>query len=886
MPNNLFQSTMQRALRYTTPQQWIDMMLVLGESGGGKSALIAYLQGCRLKYNGSRIEIESCPDGVVPPKVGEDVRSETLFSEAFFPQAPYTFGFKDFAGFYGNRDDEGNLLEFMSTQVGVKRAPLVKAITIMLSFGSLRDPKSNEIMATLDIMAAILKTLSPQQIPMVQLVISHLPQKKPPSKTAVLNRLKALQAYVAEKLKTEDTAENQSIEKVLSFWTNEGEQHVLLFNPLLNDTRQALFTQLSNFPAINPRAFPLIGAEQVQKAFLKQMEVGLMQGQEVFDFLLSDKEVRNAIEANISHSMRQVSRLTNETQTLTTRFSNPNRPIIVHSPELDTLKSLIDAKTLEIQALDKDHKYGGNEDAVRTDMTALEARNEEVLYETKEWYEDHAYPGTDIGTVNHVHIVRTGPAYIRSNDRIKMHCKDTSGGSPGHIEGLKSCPSSGQLELSYYSPANCYGYIIVRFYMKYNEQPAVIVELEKLKTLADLIAFQRKLKDQYKNNQDALINNKKEQDAFTVQSSKNALQSAQKELFAHQNSLEAHHEHSDEMLQSFHEQKVFYQVMETFNKVIAFQSKQVDAFHRGHLMVRRLLNVPDLLLSDLPWNDAPTPFLHNTPYYVEQFAHLPHRFATHKIPARLSNQTADSTRLFDAWGWDPFPNAHPVTKKSLFTLRLFKEDKEAGSAVYYGQPQFCRSVNGKQHNIIETTGLLSEPRINASATEEICRMPIPPNVWDRVGAGALQGAVCGAVDVLGYALEAKQVSKKTSQRIQDLFYYGIMLWMRYTEHLAEEKSSTDALKEAIVETVLMYCMQLSFKLIDYIATRCEQGQPTYLSQGLSFFSRSLKLAPIAYNVTTQPKEIGAYMGAGILAQRFVIKTGREIVDDFRSNDHR
>ena len=475
--------------------------------------------------------------------------------------------------------------------------------------------------------------------------------------------------------------------------------------------------------------------------------------------------------------------------------------------------------------------------------------------------------------------MRAGPPYLISNHTSVGKCD--YGGYPGRFDNLKRNKSTGDLEISYYSPEKCLGSIRVYFYMPYNEQPSVLEKIKNLKNLAKLIQARHTLIEQIANLTDSLITSQKERELFSYQSSENATQSAQNELLAAMLGLQMHYKHHHQAVQHFRENKPSYQMIDTFNQVIGLKKTVANTFHASYSDVLRLLN--ELSLSDMPWNDAPLPFLRNISYYVGQFAHLPHRFATQKIPGRFSNQTADTAFLFDSWGWDRLPKSHPITKKSLFTLRLFKEDKEVGSAVYYGQPQFCRSQNGERHNIIETTGLLSKQRVNASAAEEICRLPMPPSVWDKAKDVALQGAIGGAVDVLGYALEAKQVSKKTSQMIQDLFYYGAMLWMRYSEHLAEEKTSFDALKEAIAETVLMYCIHLSFKLIDYAATRCEQGQQTYLGQGLSFFSRSLKLAPLAYNVITQPKEIAAYMGAGLFAQELVRKTGRELVDDFRSN---
>ena len=906
MPINPLQRLMQSASRYANMAQLEDAILVLGETGDGKSTFIGYAQGCTLRYVAlpeQRLVVDHCPKGVVPPNIGMNVHSETLFP-AVFRGLHALFNLVDFPGFQGNRDKETTLLEFLATQVSVKTIQSVKSVVFLMSYEKmLSESRDSHILSSLEIMANLFKELNAQSLASIQLLISHLPQIEPPSKTDIKDMLSRTQVFVRNKLAVENTILHQRMEQLLSHFIQESSNGaIVLFDPLSNSTKNELLTHVSHLTAMPTSVFQLIGTQQAQLHFLNLMKSESQQGQDTLNFLLSSAGVYDSIQANMTHFASLVHNLTIETQTLQKKLNNTIHPAEVHSSALDKLKALLNEKTLEIEK--ETHWKGGpyNDPSPYLEFArSIEAKNEMVLYETKEWSEKEPlkvmttiWPSSKVSfSFNHyqdkryVDIVREGPPYIKSNHTSIDNCRSIFGGYlggyPGRFEHLKRNLCKGSLEITYYSPEHCRGSIRIYFYMSYNELPNVLEEIKSLKNLANLIQTRNTLIEQIANLTDSLITSQKERKLFSYQSSVNATQLAQNELLAAELALQMHYNHHHQAVQHFRGNKSSYQMIDAFNQVIGLNTTVTNTFHASYSDVLRLLNESPLALSDMPWHDAPLPFLRNIPYYVGQFAHRPHRFATHKIPARFSNQTADKLFSFDSWGWDPSPKAHPVLSNSLFTLRLFKEDKEVGSAVYYGQPEFCRSVNGERHNIIATTGLLSERTVNASAAEEICRLPIPPSFWDRVGAGALQGAIGGAVDVLGDVLEVKQVSKTTSQIIQDLFYYGAMLWMRYTEHLAEEKSSTDALKEAIVETVLMYCIHLSFKLIDYATTRCEQRSHTHLNQGFSFFSRTLKLVPLVSNLMQQKEQAAAFIATSIVTQELVRSTGRDIVDSFRSN---
>ena len=349
-----------------------------GESGVGKSIFIAYLLGCRLIFEGDDLVIESCPPGVHPPKVGLDIQSETIMPAAYIPSENSTIACVDYAGFNGNRDFQTNLLEFIATQRGMHSTASVLSLFVMLDYDSITEKRSAAMMEILDMIGSSIKTLQPDQIPSMHLVISHLPTTVP-QKQKIIDRLIKLHEAVKEQLQTENTPERQAIERVLSYWVSlEGENNVLLFEPLSNATRNAFFANVAALSSVSPAGFDLTGSREMKQAFLSQMSAALNDGMSVLSFLQTAKRKEVFLDAKIRELRKRLI-----AEKAAVPQETPVESLAEDSHQIIEIQAMIDKKENEIRKLDSKNKYKNNETGVSIDKKILEARVEKVFTRAK-----------------------------------------------------------------------------------------------------------------------------------------------------------------------------------------------------------------------------------------------------------------------------------------------------------------------------------------------------------------------------------------------------------------------------------------------------------------------------------------------------------------------
>lgn len=301
MPNR-FSSLIQEALRFGDLAQLMDAVYVFGETGVGKSALIAYLQGCQLRFEKDLLVVDSCPEGVIPAKIGIDVESETLFPTAYrhFNQSLMHV---DFPGFYGNRDKDVTLLEFLATQVSIKTTQSVKAVLFLLSFNKMQDPKAAHILSNFEILASLFKASETDSVPPIHLVITHLPQTHRPSKTDVVQLLHRAYGFINRTRPME-----KRMAQLFSHFTGEGaEQRIILFNPLRNHTREIILNRLAHLPSFAPNAFDLVGSSKTKQDFLAQLQTVYRDASPIFSVLLNAEEKTQRVQTQLdqlTHSLK------------------------------------------------------------------------------------------------------------------------------------------------------------------------------------------------------------------------------------------------------------------------------------------------------------------------------------------------------------------------------------------------------------------------------------------------------------------------------------------------------------------------------------------------------------------------------------------------------
>ncbi len=252
--------------------------------------------------------------------------------------------------------------------------------------------------------------------------------------------------------------------------------------------------------------------------------------------------------------------------------------------------------------------------------------------------------------------------------------------------------------------------------------------------------------------------------------------------------------------------------------------------------------------------------------------------------------------IFDVGHWDQQVQQHSETGEPIFVYRVYKNEHEVGSASFYKHPLLCRSEAGDRHNIIATTGVLSNFNIETSSIEEIC-LALPPTTLDRVISstvrGGTHGAMRGAANVIGYALQAQNVPTNVANYIQKIAYYGGYFILRYQDYVAQEKEldsrgMLNASLKAGADTgslvAFSFATNLFWNLADRLGQSAQQRGWLNTSKTLKFFGTAGYYGIYAYDACKQGVlEATASIAAGSISQNVVEYTGKQIVNRAQKN---
>lgn len=123
-----------------------EIVLVIGNTGSGKSTLINYLQGRKLEQRASdetgTAWLETVDNSMVhSPRIGHGVLSQTDYPEAFECGKRYLLC--DTSGYLDTRSQEKNLCTYLALQIVSRYAEKIKAIIAVIEIPALEAAKGN-----------------------------------------------------------------------------------------------------------------------------------------------------------------------------------------------------------------------------------------------------------------------------------------------------------------------------------------------------------------------------------------------------------------------------------------------------------------------------------------------------------------------------------------------------------------------------------------------------------------------------------------------------------------------------------------------------------------------------------------------------------------------
>lgn len=148
-------------------------MIILGNTGAGKSTLVNYLVGCPLRsFQDPKISLEELFDATNPvAKIGHGAVSLTRFPETFTcPESGLTYS--DCPGFFDNRGAEFDIANMYAIARMVSVAKSVKGFIVVVNYHSLNANRGKGAGDAAEIISAVLQDQTAQSMRSVMLLVS------------------------------------------------------------------------------------------------------------------------------------------------------------------------------------------------------------------------------------------------------------------------------------------------------------------------------------------------------------------------------------------------------------------------------------------------------------------------------------------------------------------------------------------------------------------------------------------------------------------------------------------------------------------------------------------------------------------------------------------
>lgn len=355
------------AMRHADMKNAEAVYLTFGRSGDGKSTFICYFLGCEMQYIPGRtrrsqvVDIKKCPNPSGRyPVIGQKMGSETLFPAGYtFESASVNRRILDFPGFRSTREDT-SLLELIATQVAIKTTKSVQGIVFVVSWKAFTDEKSIDLEESLEALATMFKDPK-EKLPLINLIISHLPRDGSVTKSDVLERLRDLLTHKLRQSSVEQTSKSINLQGFLEYVLGNP-QNIILFDPLKNDARIKLLDNLQKNTPFPSSDMSLVGSEAKKNDFLRYVLKVISDGNRIFNRLLQlPPEIQ--IELNKETELGElVKRSNTEIVELEGNFFDLLLMQTSSAVETLDLEKLSNDKPLVLKVEDKHYIYGKNEE--------------------------------------------------------------------------------------------------------------------------------------------------------------------------------------------------------------------------------------------------------------------------------------------------------------------------------------------------------------------------------------------------------------------------------------------------------------------------------------------------------------------------------------------
>lgn len=570
--------------------------IIFGDTGDGKSTLIAYLLGCDGHYdNNDRWIIDRCPPGVTPPKVGHQVGSETLFPAIFEFIFSY-FSYIDTAGFNSNRNQETALLEFLATQVGIKTTPLIRAVFLMFTHSKIVHCRSEHTMRN----AVMLKNMfhNSAKPPNVYYVISQIPPDFTKERAiALLNRT------------TERT--------LLSM----AEPHeIILFRPETNNTKNEIENTRSNSSDVSSTVFDLVGDEPIKNIFFKRYDAAFQESVPLLEAILAAPEKIKKLMEMLHALSKKIATAQTQVHQQREKVSNASRVIEpVLSPEYNAITDSVKKSNDTIYKMRAEMtRLERAINQTRRSISTIKNCTDTIADEERKWEQPDVFIGQyDPVEHNGQHIVWQLQPFHRAVIAHGDYCPFD--GNRARFDLIRHAPEAGWYEFKIFATEKCKASAHVIFYRKYPESSAGLAELARLQNaltndqsllkrtneslLSTLVFFNKSIAQQTEHF-NFLVDAQRTLEQLTFERLMNESNMLAREYDNAKTELTMYDLHYQNILDIFYAQEKEVGIILGFSELIGLNTTQVQQWNHSFRAVCHHLNIPIATLDEILREEA------------------------------------------------------------------------------------------------------------------------------------------------------------------------------------------------------------------------------------------------------------------------------------------
>ncbi|MBS0350839.1 MAG: hypothetical protein JSR33_06600, partial [Proteobacteria bacterium] len=132
-----------------------DIIMVIGSTGSGKSTTVSYQIGCEMIENKYGVIDVKDTEKRRHPKIGADVKSETLYPDVF--ESEYGLNFGDYPGFgETGRGEAKEICAAVSTQAAIQATKSIQGIMVVIEYSSFFTQRAISLKSLVDTLSHLL----------------------------------------------------------------------------------------------------------------------------------------------------------------------------------------------------------------------------------------------------------------------------------------------------------------------------------------------------------------------------------------------------------------------------------------------------------------------------------------------------------------------------------------------------------------------------------------------------------------------------------------------------------------------------------------------------------------------------------------------------------